>query len=191
MGFYSVDKQPVTSWKVQNQFELKCTPVIYKESLYVGGETVNLFSLEAGTGKLRWRYQTARGTCPVAVREDTIYSVWGRICLCVSEGGRPLALAYQDRSRVQASRQSSAITRGSSTTLFTCSHTTVARLAGSDSCQPHIGSAVTAEDGALFTPLASDVGVVLNFRDGKQVNSLPTGDGTIGGIPIIIADTYS
>jgi hypothetical protein len=33
-----------------------------------------------------------------------------------------------------------------------------------------------ATDGALFTPLSGDAGVVLDLRDGKQLNTLPVGE---------------
>jgi outer membrane protein assembly factor BamB len=45
---------------------------------------------------------------------------------------------------------------------------------------------LTATDGALFTPLSSDAGVVLDLRDGKQLNLLPLGeDASIAASPII------
>ena len=58
------------------------------------------------------------------------------------------------------------------------------QLPGRISAQP-----VTAEDGALFTPISSDAGVVLGLRDGKQVNSLPTGEASnTAASPLIVAD---
>ncbi|HXM34093.1 MAG TPA: hypothetical protein VN920_02820, partial [Pyrinomonadaceae bacterium] len=39
-------------------------------------------------------------------------------------------------------------------------------------------------------PLSSDAGVVLALRDGKQVNSLPTGDSiNTAASPVVIADS--
>jgi hypothetical protein len=58
------------------------------------------------------------------------------------------------------------------------------QLPGRISAQP-----LTTEDSALFTPLSSAVGVVLALRDGKQVNSLPTGDSiNTAASPVVIAD---
>ena len=48
---------------------------------------------------------------------------------------------------------------------------------------------LTVEETALFTPLSSSEGVVLGLKDGKQVNSLPTGDElTSSASPIIVGD---
>jgi outer membrane protein assembly factor BamB len=194
-AFYSVDKATGNiAWKVQISSGLNCTPVVSKESLYVGGEDGNLFSLETGTGKLRWRYQTGgavRG--PVAVREDTIYFGSGDgYVYAVSETDGHLRWRIRTGAGVQAV---TIVQRGLLVASFDNFVYLLAfnngksrwkrQLPGRISAQP-----VTAEDGALFTPLASDAGVVLNFRDGKQVNSLPTGDGTnTAASPIIVADT--
>jgi hypothetical protein len=58
------------------------------------------------------------------------------------------------------------------------------QLPGRISAQP-----LTAKDGALFTPLSSLAGVVLALRDGRQVNSLPTGEEiTTSASPIAVGD---
>jgi outer membrane protein assembly factor BamB len=44
-------------------------------------------------------------------------------------------------------------------------------LAGRIAAEP-----LTSPDGVLFTPLSSSAGVVLDLRDGKQLNSLPIGE---------------
>jgi hypothetical protein len=45
---------------------------------------------------------------------------------------------------------------------------------------------LTAADGALFIPLSSDAGIVLDLRDGKQLNLLPLGeDASIAASPIV------
>ena len=59
------------------------------------------------------------------------------------------------------------------------------QLPGRVSAQP-----LTTADSALFTPLSSAAGVVLALRDGKQVNSLPTGDSiNSAASPVVIADS--
>jgi outer membrane protein assembly factor BamB len=45
------------------------------------------------------------------------------------------------------------------------------QLAGRVASEP-----LMATDGALFTPLSGDAGVVLDLRDGKQLNTLPVGE---------------
>ena len=58
------------------------------------------------------------------------------------------------------------------------------QLSGRIPAQP-----LTAADGALFTPLSSPAGVVLGLRDGRQVNSLPTGEEiTTSASPIAVGD---
>jgi hypothetical protein len=58
------------------------------------------------------------------------------------------------------------------------------QLPGRISAQP-----LTVQETALFTPLSSSAGVVLALRDGKQVNSLPTGEElTSSASPIIVGD---
>jgi hypothetical protein len=58
------------------------------------------------------------------------------------------------------------------------------QLGGRISAQP-----LTAADGALFTPLSSVAGVVLGLPDGKQINSLPTGEEiTTSAAPIAVGD---
>ena len=58
------------------------------------------------------------------------------------------------------------------------------QLGGRISAQP-----LTASDGALFTPLSSLAGIVLGVPDGKQINSLPTGEEiTTSAAPIAVGD---
>ena len=58
------------------------------------------------------------------------------------------------------------------------------QLPGRISSQP----AITI-DSALFTPFSSNAGVVLTLRDGRQVNSLPTGESiNTAAAPIIVGD---
>jgi outer membrane protein assembly factor BamB len=59
------------------------------------------------------------------------------------------------------------------------------QLPGRVSAQP-----LTTDDSALFTPLSSDAAVVLALHDGKQVNSLPTGDSTnTAASPVVVNDS--
>lgn len=194
-GFYSFDKATGNIvWTVQIGSALNCTPVISKHGIYVGGEDGTLFSLEEGTGKLRWRYQTAgavRG--PVAVRDDIVYFGSGDgYVYAVSEADGHLRWRTRTGAGVQAVTvvQRGLLVASFDNFVYLLSFTRgkalwKRQLPGRISAQP-----VTAGDGALFTPLASDAGVVLTLRDGKQVNSLPTGDGSnTAASPIIVADT--
>jgi eukaryotic-like serine/threonine-protein kinase len=194
-GFYSFDKATGNIvWTVQIGTALNCTPVLSKQGLYVGAEDGTLFSLEAGTGKVRWLYHTGgpvRG--PVAVNDDTVYFGSGDgYVYAVSEADGHLRWRTRTGAGVQAV---TAVHRGLLVASFDNFVYLLSfargkslwkrQLPGRISAQP-----VTAEDGALFTPLASDAGVVLTLRDGKQVNSLPTGDGAnTAAAPIIVGET--
>jgi hypothetical protein len=58
------------------------------------------------------------------------------------------------------------------------------QMPGRISAQP-----LTIADAALFTPLTSSAGVVLSLRDGRQVNSLPTGEEiTTSAAPVAVGD---
>jgi len=194
-GFYSFDK--ITGnvvWFVQVSSAFNCSPVISKHGLYIGSEDGTLISLEESTGKVRWRY-TTRGPVrgPVAVIDDMVYfgSGDGYVYAVGVADGR-----LQWRTRTGAGVQAvKSVSRG----LLVASLDNFVyllsfrrgkslwkrQLPGRISAQP-----VTADDGALFTPLSGDAGVVLALRDGKQVNYLPTGEASnTAASPLIIDDT--
>jgi outer membrane protein assembly factor BamB len=193
-GFYSFDK--VTgdnNWFVQLGSPLDCTPTIAGDTVFVGGEDGKLTALEETSGKVRWRFHTngpVRG--PVAVTNGIVY---------VGSGdGYVYAVDAADghqhwRTRTGAGVQAvKSVSRGVLVASFDnfvylLNFQKGKRLwkrlmPGRITAQP-----VTTEDGALFTPLAGDVAVVLAMRDGKQVNLLPTGSGTnTAASPLIVND---
>lgn len=194
-GFYSFDKTTGnTVWFAQIGSALNCTPVISKRGVYVGGENGTLFSLEESSGKLRWRYDTrgpVRG--PVAVFNDMVYFGSGDgYVYAVSEADGHLRWRTRTGAGVQAVKivPGGLLVASLDNFVYLLSFNRGKRvwkrqLPGRISAQP-----VTADDGALFTPLSSDAGVVLTLRDGKQVNFLPTGEGSnTAASPIIVADT--
>ncbi len=193
-GLYSLDKATGNvRWFVQLGSAFNGSPVIYKQSVYVGSEDGGLISLEESSGKVRWRYGSGgpvRG--PVAVADDAIFfgSGDGYVYAVNESDGR-----LRWRSRTGAGVQA---VKGVSRGLLAASLDNFVyllsfhrgkrlwkrQLPGRISAQP-----ATTDDGALFTPISSDVAVVLGLRDGKQVNSLPTEDGSnTAASPIIVAD---
>jgi len=57
-------------------------------------------------------------------------------------------------------------------------------LPGRISSQP-----LAVDEAALFTPLSSNIAIVLALRDGKQLNTLPTGEEmTSSAAPFIVGD---
>lgn len=194
-GFYSFDKATGNvGWFVQIGSNLNCTPVISKQGVYVGAEDGTLISLEESTGRVRWRYAThgpVRG--PVAVINETVYFGSGDgYVYAVGEADGHLHWRTRTGAGVQAVKD---VSRGLLVASFDNFVYLLSfqrgkrlwkrQLPGRISAQP-----ATAEDGALFTPLSSDAGVVLALRDGKLVNSLPTGEGSnTAASPLIVADT--
>jgi eukaryotic-like serine/threonine-protein kinase len=167
-------------------------PVAAGERVYAGNEDGNLLAVQETTGKLLWRYRTKgpiRG--PVALANGTVYfgSGDGHLYAVNAANGRLLW-----RKRTGAGVEAvTLIDNGllvASLDNFVYRYSLNGRrvwkrqLPGRISAQP-----LTAEDGVLFTPLSSPAGVVLGPKDGKQVNSLPTGEEiTTSAAPIAVGD---
>jgi outer membrane protein assembly factor BamB len=160
--------------------------------VYLGSDDGNLLAIDAETGKLLWRYRTrgpVRG--PVAVANDAVHfgSGDGYFYSVSAKSGKLLW-----RKRTGAGVES--VTLAGETLLVASLDNFVygfslggkrlwkKQLGGRISAQP-----LTAPDGALFTPLSSVAGVVLGLPDGKQINSLPTGEEiTTSAAPIAVGD---
>ena len=182
-----------TRWLFQQNEPFNCHPVVSGKSVYVGSENGTLFSLGENAGQVLWRYRTSgpvRG--PVAVAGGTVYFGSGDgYVYAVSEADGHL----QWRKRTGAGVQ--AVTRVDNGLLVASLDNFVyllsfsrgkkiwkRQLPGRISSQP-----VTTDDSALFTPFSSNTGVVLALRDGRHVNSLPTGESSnTAAAPIIVGD---
>lgn len=166
-------------WSLLHTAPFQCQPVASDGRVYAGSEDGNLFAITEATGKLLWRYRTkgpVRG--PVAVVNGAVYfgSGDGFVYAVTAETGRLLW-----RKRTGAGVEAVAF---ATDTLLVASLDNFVygfslnggrlwkrQLQGRISAQP-----LTAADGALFTPLSSPAGIVLGLPDGKQINSLPTGE---------------
>jgi eukaryotic-like serine/threonine-protein kinase len=180
-------------WLVQSGSAMNCQPVISGKAVYLGNENGMLLSLEEGTGKLRWRFQTSgplRG--PVAVANDLVFFGSGDgYVYAVSESEGHLRWRTRTGAGVQAVTKvaDGLLVASLDNFAYLLSLNRGKRiwkrqLPGRVSAQP-----LTTDDSALFTPLSSSAGVVLALRDGKQVNSLPTGDSiTTAASPVVVAD---
>lgn len=181
-------------WLMQTGSAMNCQPVITDRAVYIGSEDGIVLSLEESSGKVRWRYRTSgpvRG--PVAVVNDIVYFGSGDgYVYAVSEANGRLRWRTRTGAGVQAV---TSVTDGllvasldNFAYLLSLSHGQriwKRQLPGRVSAQP-----LTTVDSALFTPLSGDAGVVLALRDGKQVNSLPTGDSiNTAASPFIVADS--
>jgi eukaryotic-like serine/threonine-protein kinase len=179
-------------WSLPYGGRFNCHPVTVAGKVYAGNDDGNLLAIEEATGKLLWSYRT-RGSVhgPVAIGNDTVYfgsgdgyvyavrSTNGRLLWRKRTGAGVESVALVDNALLVASLDNF-VYRFS----LNGKRAWKRQLPGRISAQP-----LTAEDGALFTPLSSPAGVVLGLRDGRQVNSLPTGEEiTTSASPIAVGD---
>lgn len=168
-------------WMAQFRAPFASQPVLSGGRLYIGSEDGNLYALEQETGRVLWRYQT-RGAVrgPVAVAEQTIYfgsadsyvyalrETDGRLKWRARTGAEVQAVAYTPSGLLVASLDNFvyflSLRRGG--------RLWKRQLAGRIASQP-----LASAEAALFAPLAGDACVVLDLKDGKQVNNLPVGEG--------------
>ena len=178
------------AWITQHSAPFASHPVIFGSNLYIGSNDGTLFSLNQGTGKINWRYRT-RG----AIRGRA--TVVKGVVYFGSADGYVYALRETD-GRLRWRRRTGA---GVQTVAFAENGVLVASLdnfvyllsfnEGDRLWKRLLGGRIAAEpltspDGVLFTPLSSSAGVVLDLRDGKQLNSIPIGeDNSLAASPIV------
>jgi outer membrane protein assembly factor BamB len=166
-------------WSYDYNAAFNSHPVVFETRVYIGSEDGNLLAFNEATGKLLWRYRTkgaVRG--PVANGNEIVYfgSGDGYVYAVEVLSGRMLW-----RTRTGAGVQ--AVVRTNDEILVASLDNFVyklsqhgkrawkRRLPGRISSQP-----LVTQYAALFMPLSGSAGVVLELRDGKQVNLLPTGE---------------
>jgi outer membrane protein assembly factor BamB len=166
-------------WSFEYSAPFDSQPVISGARVYAGSEDGNLIALDEQTGKLLWRYKTrgpVRG--PAAINNGVVYFgsadnylyavnttdgglLWrkrtGAGVEAVVRAGEDLLVASLDNYVYKFSLRGKRLWKR--------------QMPGRISAQPLI-----TELEALFTPLSSSAGVVLELRDGRQVNSLPVGE---------------
>ena len=179
-------------WSIPFALVFAGQPVVKDGKVYLGSEDGTVLALDEATGQLLWRYRTQGAIHgPVAVTKDRVFfgSGDGYVYALSVDKGR-----MKWRKRTGAGVESVVL---AGDTLLAASLDNFAyllnlngrmlwkkQLPGRISAQP-----LTVEETALFTPLSSSAGVVLGLRDGKQVNSLPTGEElTSSASPIIVGD---
>lgn len=189
---YAFDKRTGGAlWSIPFASPFNGQPVAKAGKVYFGSEDGTLLALEETTGRVLWRYRTkgaVRG--PVAVTRNSVFfgSGDGYVYAVSTDKGR-----LKWRKRTGAGVEAVVLVRD---TLLAASLDNFAylldldgsmlwkkQLPGRISAQP-----LTVAEAALFTPLSSSEGVVLGLKDGKQVNSLPTGEELSSASPIIVGD---
>jgi outer membrane protein assembly factor BamB len=167
-------------------------PVVSGSRVYIGSEDGNLLALDEATGKLLWHYRTkgaVRG--PVANGNDIVYfgSGDGYIYAVNATDGR-LIWRKRTGAGVQAVVRAGEVLLAASLDNFvyrfslTGARSWKRRLPGRIASQPFL-----TQSAALFMPFSSSSGVVLEFRDGRQVNLLPVGEEiTTAASPVAVGD---
>lgn len=179
-------------WSYDYGLSFEGHPVVSNGRVYFGSEDGNLLALDESTGKLHWHYQTSgpvRG--PVAVGETTVYfgSGDGYVYAVNATSGR-LLWRKRTGAGVQAVARIGEELLVASLDNFVYKFSSAGarlwkrQLPGRLSAQP-----LMTNTDALFMPLSSSAGVVLELRDGRPVNSLPTGlEITSSASPVAVGD---
>jgi len=177
-------------WIMQHSAPFASHPTIFGSKLFIGSEDGSLYALDKKTGRVYWRYRSRGAIHGKAVVVDGVV-YFG------SNDGYVYALRESDgrlrwRRRTGASVQTVAEARAGvlAVSLDNFVYCLLFRngdrlwkrqLAGRIAAEP-----LTAADGALFTALSTSTAVILDVRDGKQVNSLSLGaENSITAAPIV------
>ena len=190
---YAFDKRTGgVLWSIPFALVFSGQPVVKGGKVYFGSEDGTLLALDEATGRLLWRYRT-KGAIhgPVAVNDEHVFfgSGDGYVYALSADKGR---MKWQKRtgggveSVVLAGDSLLAASLDNFAYLLNLKGTMIWKklLPGRISAQP-----LTVQETALFTPLSSSEGVVLGLKDGKQVNTLATGEElTSSASPIIVGD---
>lgn len=179
-------------WSIPFGTAFSGRPVVDKERVYMGSEDGSMVALNASTGKVLWRCQTKgpiHGSAAIlggtvffgsgdgyvyAISADKGHQIWRK-----RTGAGVEAVVLAGESLVAASLDNFVYLLNLKGAMLW-----KRQLPGRIPSQP-----LTLEGAALFTPLSSSAAVVLAIRDGKQVNSLSTGDEmTSSASPIRVGD---
>ncbi|HKB65449.1 MAG TPA: PQQ-binding-like beta-propeller repeat protein [Pyrinomonadaceae bacterium] len=176
-AFDSADGQ--ARWAYDHGSPFNSQPVVSGSHVYIGSEDGNLLALDEETGKLLWHYRTKgaiRGA--VANGNDIVYfgSGDGYVYAVNATNGR-LLWRKRTGAGVEAVVRTSEELLVASLDNFVYKYSLTGarlwkrRLPGRISSQP-----LVTHLGALFMPFSSSAAVVLELRDGRQINLLPTGE---------------
>jgi outer membrane protein assembly factor BamB len=190
---YAFDKRTGgVLWSIPFALAFSNQPIAKGGKVYFGSEDGTLLALDESTGQLLWRHRT-KGAIhgPVAVTDELVIfgSGDGYIYAVSTDKGR---LKWQKRTG--AGVEAVVLTGDSLLAASLDNFAYLLNLKGTMLWKKQLPGRIAAQplavaETALFTPLSSSEGVVLGLKDGKQVNSLPTGDElTSSASPIIVGD---
>ena len=179
-------------WSIPFSSPFSSEPLADSGRVYFGSEDGTLLALEEATGKLLWRYRT-KGAIkgPLATADGKVFfgssdayvyavnATNGRLDWKKRTGAGVEAVVLTGDSLLVASLDNFAYLLN-----FNGSMLWKRLLPGRISAQP-----LAVKEAALFTPLSSSTAIVLALKDGKQVNTLPTGEEmTSSAAPIVVGD---
>jgi len=190
---YAFDKRTGgVLWSIPFALAFSNQPVAKNGKVYFGSEDGTLLALDETTGQLLWRHRT-KGAIhgPVAVTDENVFfgSGDGYVYAVSSDKGR-----MKWRKRTGAGVEAVVLAGDALLAASLDNFAYLLNLKGSMLWKKLLPGRIAAQplavaETALFTPLSSSEGVVLGLKDGKQVNSLPTGDElTSSASPIIVGD---
>ncbi len=180
-------------WNMQIPSRAESFPCIAGTRLYIGTDEGTLFSLDPQTGRVSWRYRTrgaVRGR--VAVANGLVYfgSADGYVYAVNELNGR-VRWKHRTGAGVQSvtDTPTGLLVASLDNFVYFLSFNRGGRIWKHQLDGRPLAEPLTSSDGVLFTTLSSDTGVVLDFNDGKQLNTLPIGeDNTMTASPIRAGD---
>lgn len=190
---YAFDKRTGgVLWSIPFSSAFNGQPVSNAGRVYFGSEDGSLLALDESTGRVLWRYRTkgaVRG--PVAVSDNTVFfgSGDGYVYAVSGDKGR-----LRWRKRTGAGVEAVTLAGGAVLAASLDNFAYLLDLKGTQLWKKQLPGRIaaqplTVQQTALFTPLSSSAAVVLGLKDGKQVNTLPTGEElTSSAAPIIVGD---
>ena len=169
------------TWMKQFNTSFASQPVISQGRIYIGGEDGTLFVLDERTGESLWRYRT-RGAVrgPVAVSDQMVFfgSADSYVYALTQREGRLLW-----RTRTGAEVQAVGLTpRGLVAASFDNFVYFLSTRRGDRLWKRQLAGRLPSQplifpEAALFAPLAGEACIVLDLKDGKQLNNLSVGEG--------------
>lgn len=191
---FAIDKRTgQLVWVMQHGASFASHPVVSGSMLYIGSDDGTLLALNQVNGKVLWRYRTrgaVRGR--VAIVDEVVYfgSADGYVYALGAIDGR---LRWRTRTgagvQAVASAGGGLLVASLDNFVYFLSLTKGVRLWKRQLAGRLLGEPLTTSDGALFMPLTGDAGVVLDLRDGKQLNTLPVGeDNNTAASPVVVGN---
>lgn len=188
---YCINKTDgVNAWLVKYEGAFQSQPLVSNEKLFIGSDSGSLFAIDVNSGKTLWRYRTQgsirskivaqNGRIFYGATDGSIYAVdemTGRLRWQMRAGAGVQSLNASKSGLVVASYDNFVY----HLSLKNGNKLWKRQLSGRIMAQP-----IFADDGILLTPFAGDACVILDPKNGKQINLLEVGeDNLTGATPVV------